>query len=81
MDKEKLEELERIKELRKSRVRRVVTYSAAAFLFGGGAIFIAFFVWTGDRINALNIFNTILPVAAAIISYWFAGRSKKPEEG
>lgn len=38
MDKEKLEELERIKELRKSRVRRVVTYSAAAFLFGGGSV-------------------------------------------
>lgn len=81
MDKEKLDELERTKELRKSRVRIIVTYSAAAFLFGGGAIFIAFFVWTGDRGNAVTVFNTILPVSAAIISYWFAGRSNNPKNG
>ena len=68
-----------IKELRKSRVRIIVTYLAAIFLFVGGPILIAFFVWTQDRPNALTLFNTILPVSAAIISYWFAGRSNKPK--
>lgn len=68
-----------LKELRKSRVRIIVTYLAASFLFVGGPIFIAFFVWTQDRTNALTLFNTILPVSAAIISYWFAGRSNKPK--
>lgn len=68
-----------LKELRKSRVRIIVTYLAASFLFVGGPILIAFFVWTQDRPNALTLFNTILPVSAAIISYWFAGRSNKPK--
>lgn len=70
---------ERKKEARKSLVRVLVTYVAAGFLFGGGALFIAILLWTGKRQDAIALFNAILPVSAAIISYWFAGRgnSKK----
>ena len=69
------DDLEKIKEERKSKVRVYVTYAAASFLFAGGPLLIAFFIWTHDRVNALALFNTILPVSAAIISYWFAGRT------
>ena len=62
------------KESRKSLVRVIVTYASAGFLFGGGALFIVFLIWTGRRDEALSLFNAILPVSAAIISYWFAGR-------
>lgn len=66
---------EKRKEERKSKVRVYVTYAAASFLFAGGPLLIAFFIWTNDRANALALFNAILPVSAAIISYWFAGRT------
>ena len=66
---------------RKSWVRVLVTYLAAIFLFIGGGIFITFLTWTGRREDAIALFNTILPVSAAIISYWFAGRGSKPEQG
>ena len=72
-------ELESKRENRKSLVRVSVTYAAAGFIFGGGAIFMAVLVWTGKRADALSLFNTILPVGAAIISYWFAGRGNKPK--
>ena len=78
----RIKELEKevsAKELRKSRVRVMVTYGAALFLFLGGAIFIAFLVWTQRRDEAITLFNTILPVAASILAYWFAGRSNKPK--
>ena len=67
------------KERRKSLVRIRVTYAAAIFLFFGGGLLIALFVWTRDSSAAINLFNTILPVAAAIIAYWFAGRSNNPK--
>lgn len=72
---------EDIREARKSLVRVVVTYVAAAFLFVGGTIFIAFLIWTGQRDDAITLFNTILPVSAAIVSYWFAGRGSQPKQG
>ncbi len=70
-----LEEQVSKKEIRKSRVRVIVTYIAAIFLFGGGAAFIIFLIRCGETDQALTLFNTLLPVAAAIISYWFAGRN------
>lgn len=74
-------DLEAQREDRKSKVRVRVTYAAAVFLFGGGAIFIAFLIWTGRRADAIALFNTILPVSAAIISFWFAGRARgNPEK-
>ena len=74
-----LEQEVSLKELRKSRVRVIVTYGAALFLFLGGAIFIAFLVWTQRRDEAITLFNTILPVAASILAFWFAGRSNQPK--
>lgn len=61
---------------RKSLVRVLVTYGAALFLFFGGGLFILFLIWTGQRADALNLFGTILPVSAAVISFWFAGRTR-----
>ena len=69
-------DLEAKREDRKSKVRVIVTYGAAAFLFGGGAVFIVFLIWTGQRSDAIALFNTILPVSAAIVSFWFAGRAR-----
>ena len=72
---------EDIREARKSLVRVVVTYGAAGFLFVGGSIFIIILIWTGQRDDAIALFNTILPVSAAIVSYWFAGRGNQPKQG
>lgn len=66
-------------EKRRSEVRIRTTYAAVAFLFGGGSIFILFLIWTRKLPEALNLFQTILPVSAAIISFWFAGRGGKPK--
>ena len=72
--KKEEEQKDKNQERRKSNVRIAVTYIAAGFLFGGGTIFIAFLVWTGRRDEAISLFNAILPVSAAVISFWFAGR-------
>lgn len=79
MSEEEIKELEAKKEIRKSWVRVIVTYVAAGFLFGGGAAFILFLIRCGEIDKALTLFNTLLPVAAAIISYWFAGRNQPKE--
>ena len=76
MSEEEIKGLESKKEIRKSWVRVIVTYIAAIFLFGGGAAFIIFLICCGKVDQALTLFNTLLPVAAAIISYWFAGRNQ-----
>lgn len=75
MTEEEIKLAERELNLRRSKVRVVVTYIAAAFLFGGGSIFISFLIWTGQRDLAFQLFTTLLPVGAAVISFWFAGRS------
>ena len=64
------------RESRKSRVRVIVTYGAAGFLFLGGPLLILVLFCLEKYDLALNLFMSILPVSAAIISYWFAGRSK-----
>ena len=74
------EKLEFKKEAIKSWVRVVITYIAALFLFVGGTLFILYLLNTKQVDKALNLFNTLLPVAAAIISYWFAGRSIQGKE-
>ena len=68
-------------EIRRSRVRTTLTHGATLFLFGGGALLIGYLVYTGNgdpgnvRVDkAVDLFQTILPVAASIISFWFAGR-------
>ena len=61
---------------RKSLVRVGVTYAAAFFLFIVGPLLILGLILSADQENALEVFNTLLPVAAAIIAFWFAGRGK-----
>ena len=51
-------------------------------LFAGGALLIAYLmVWGGEEGDerGIDLFLTILPVAAAIVSFWFAGRMQKGE--
>ena len=74
--------LEDTLEKKRSCVRILVTYGAALFLFLGGAIFIIYLIKENCLDKAITLFNTILPVAAAIISYWFAARrpEKKKED-
>ena len=66
---------EEIRETRKSMVRVGVTYGAAAFLFGVGTLMILWFIFKNDFDAASDLFTTILPVSASIVSFWFAGRS------
>ncbi len=80
-DSTTVSELEKKKEFRKSWVRVVVTYAAMAFLFAGGPLLIIVFIVQDKSDIAFNVFNAILPVSAAIISYWFAGRSNKNSNG
>ena len=63
------------RESRRSAVRVMVTYIAAGFLFLGGGGVVGYFLGTGDTDNAKDMFLSILPIAAAVISYWFAKRS------
>ncbi len=67
------------RESKRSNVRICVTYGAALFLFAGGAVFIAALGYNEMWTEAKDLFMTILPVSAAIISYWFAGRKPKKE--
>ena len=67
---------EKQQEIRKSQVRVLVTYAAAGFLFLGGPLLIFILLLNDCRAEALAVFNALLPVSAAIISYWFAGRQK-----
>ena len=60
---------------RRSKVRMNVTYLAAGFVFLGAAAIIVYGIWTGEMDLAKETFNIVLPIGAAVISYWFAGRS------
>lgn len=62
------------RESRRSAVRIAVTYVAAGFLFLVGAAVVGYLLAIGDIATAKDIFLTILPVAAAIVTYWYAGR-------
>ena len=59
----------------RAAVRVIVTYAAAAFVFLGGGILMVCLYHGEKTEEALDLFHVILPVAAAIISYWFAGRN------
>ena len=69
---ERLEKEKR--ESRKSAVRTRVTYLAAGFLFLVGASVVGYLLATGKVSEAKDIFLTILPVASAVVTYWFATR-------
>ena len=79
-NREGLTSSEKEQEIKKSRVRVRVTYIAASFLFGvSTGLIIWFMLGDGDtdKDRALTVFNTILPVAAGIVTYWFATRSNQ----
>ncbi|MCY3827150.1 MAG: hypothetical protein OXG10_07235 [Candidatus Dadabacteria bacterium] len=61
-------------EIKKSQVRVRVTYWSAAFLFAGGYVLTGALFWKGKYTEAKDMFLAILPVSAAVISFWFAGR-------
>jgi hypothetical protein len=73
--------IEARKELAKSRVRVWITYLAAAFVFGGGAVLVlalgAGWVNAEDaNVGAMkDVFMTVLPIATGVITYWFADRA------
>ena len=59
---------------RRSKVRVLVTYFAAGFLFFGGALFIGAMVVIEEYDIAKELFTTILPISASIVAYWFGTR-------
>ncbi len=55
----------------------IVTYMAAGFLFVGGAALSGYLVATDEGTSGKDVFMAILPVAAAIVTYWFATRKSE----
>lgn len=60
---------------RRSWVRISATRAATIFLFVGGPAFIVALTFMDKADLALQAFNALLPVAASIVSFWFAGRN------
>ena len=71
---------EEIRNARKSAVRILVTYLAAGFLFVVGPGFVAFLLILGQIEDAKNVFMAILPISAAVITFWFAGRNNQQHD-
>jgi len=75
--------------LRRNQVRRWVTHAASLFLFLGGGLMIIYLVSflspgsdTKDHYgvdHALQIFATLAPIAASVITFWFAGGGRRKE--
>ena len=69
-------------EMRRSKVRIWVTYSAALYVFLGSLVLILAFAIAGAEGTGLTlakeVFTMVLPIATGIITYWFA--SRKPDE-
>ncbi len=76
-----LEEKQAEQELSKSRVRVKVTYIATAFIFLVGFVVIIWLMIEPDRGDPMDVYNLILPIAAGIVTYWFATRSNKRDNG
>ncbi|WP_420636660.1 hypothetical protein [Candidatus Palauibacter sp.] len=65
--------------IRRSRVRTMVTHGAAWFLFGGAMLLIAYLMIRGGtegRQQGVDLFQTVLPVAASIIAFWFGRQNQ-----
>ena len=75
--------------LRRSGVRRYVTYGAAAYLFLGGLVMVCVVAYGSagedsipvNIMAAKDVFMSIVPVASGIVAYWFATRGKPSENG
>lgn len=64
----------------RSAVRMKVTYIATGFLFVVGAALVGYFITTGKPDDGKDIFLAILPIASAVITYWFASRQSGSSE-
>lgn len=62
------------REGRRSAVRVRITYMAAGFLFFVGAGLVAFVTAANGVAEGKDLFLAILPIAAAVVTYWFATR-------
>lgn len=69
------EETEAKRQLRRSHVRIAITYVAAGFLFLGGYGMVVYLLACGKIDEAKSLFLSILPVSAAVISFWYGGRT------
>lgn len=66
------------RDTRRSAVRVRVTYLAASFLFVAGAGIVGYLLAVNRVEEAKDLFLAILPVSAAIVTYWFATRQGEP---
>ena len=69
------------RENNRSAVRMIVTYVATGFLFVVGAALVGYFITAGDEDDGKDIFLAILPIASAVITYWFASRQSGSQTG
>ncbi len=65
------------RETMRSKVRIRVTYVATLFLFLGGYLLVTYLALTGSKQEAKDLFLAILPISAAVISFWFAKRDSQ----
>jgi len=59
-------------ELKRSFVRRWISYLAMTFLFFGSGALVGWLIVLNDVDHALQVFYTVLPIASGVIGYWFA---------
>lgn len=74
---QKMTKEEERREDNRSAVRMIVTYTAAGFLFVVGAGIIGYLIGTNQVNDAKDVFLALLPIAAAIVTYWFATRKNE----
>lgn len=79
-EKGKNNSAEERREDNRSAVRMKVTYVATGFLFVVGAALVGYFITTGKPDDGKDIFLAILPIASAVITYWFASRQSGSSE-
>lgn len=66
-------------QLRKSLVRRILSYAACFYLFFVGPIIMGIAWVVKDFAAAREIFTAILPISSSIIAYWFASKEGDTE--
>ena len=69
IDRQKLEQ-----EIRKSRVRVVVTYIMTVAYAVAGAGLVAWLMWVDKTDLAIGVFSGLASTSASIIAFWFGSR-------
>ena len=68
-------------ELRRNKVRVLVTYAAAVYLFVFGPLVVVCLFnapkESGNVAAAKDMFMALLPIASGIVAYWFAARGSR----